>query len=209
MSQPTAHTRAKHIRPGECGASILELLAVVTIIGVVTVFAYQRIDSAQRTMRVANSARELQSYLEKMRVDSVRRHAVASAQKASVQIVNSTTYTVTMDFNGSGTVATRTITLHRGSTFSTGATALPITISFDWRGRATIVDGNNTTIASSSFTIDNSTGQSGDSRAITVSSSGDAGTNSETVTRPTVQSVSANANVRSKTTVSSGMTVTQ
>ncbi len=208
MSQPTAPTRAKHIRPEECGASVLELIAVVTIIGVVTVFAFQRIDSAQRTMRVTNSVREIQSYIEKARVDSVRRHAVSSAQKASVQIVDSTTYTVTMDFAGTGTPQARTITLAQGSNFSTGATALPITISFDWRGRATMVDGNSSALGSSSLTLND--GNNGNSTVLNVSNTGDAGTNSETVTKPNISPTPSTPTIRSNTNnMPAGMTVTQ
>src|SRR5437899_1118213 len=104
MNQPTAPTTMKCIRRGEHGHSMIDLLIVVTIIGIVTSFAFQKIGTAQQSMRVVNTAREMQSYIEKARIDSVRRHAVASAQKASVQIVNSTTYNVTLDSDGSGTL---------------------------------------------------------------------------------------------------------
>lgn len=204
MNPASAKASGKRTIRGEDGRSILELIAVVTIVAVVAAYAVQGIDSGRRQLRVENTAREFQSYLEKARVDSLRRHAVSSAAKASVQIVNATSYSVSIDFSGSGSTQTRTISLAQGSSFNTGSTVLPITISFDWRGRGSATDGNsNSTTAS--FTVVDDTNQY--TKVITVSHSGDAGTNSVTVTKPTVSTVTGNVNIRANTNEASGTTV--
>lgn len=177
----------------EHGRSVLELLIVVTLIAVITTFAIMRIDASQQSMRVTNSSRQFVNYVEKARIDSIRRHATAS-----VQITDATTYVASIDFAGAGTPQTRTLSTQTGTSFNTGTTVLPITITFDWRGRATIRDGNNA-ITSSAFTIQDSSGNN--STAITVQGFGDAGTNTN-VSAPTITNVNSNANVRANTNVS-------
>ena len=104
----------------------------VGIVIVVSVFGILGIVSARAEMRVQNSARLFAVYIEKARADSVRRHAGAG-QESVVQTFapGSTTFNVTMDFDGTGNRTTRTLTLESGVFFTTVAQ----TATFDWRGR--------------------------------------------------------------------------
>ncbi len=122
------------------GFSLPELLTVVAIIGVVSAFALVVFQKSNKSFRLAGAARTFSGYLEKARIDSVRRHG-----GASVIVNSSTSYTVNIDFDGSGSPTSRTITLPEGislgyslppATASTDPELNPITVSYDWRGRA-------------------------------------------------------------------------
>ncbi|MBA2702380.1 MAG: prepilin-type N-terminal cleavage/methylation domain-containing protein [Blastocatellia bacterium] len=86
---------------GSAGFSVIELLIVMSIISVVSGFAFMQITRAHQVMVRENAARELASNLEKARVDSLRRHPTASAQMAQVVLINATFYSVA-DADGNG-----------------------------------------------------------------------------------------------------------
>jgi Tfp pilus assembly protein FimT len=182
MRESFTHARR---RRGERGVSILEMLIMLLMVSVITGYALTRISGAQQFMRMENASREFMSYVDKARIDSVRRHAgppgtLPQPQMSSVTITGPRTYTVVMDFDGNGVVdAPRNITIpqDQGVIFNTGATPLPITISFNWRGRA--VSSAPSTLATyvtpPSFSLQ-TTGAYGSVRstAINLSTSGDA-----------------------------------
>src|SRR5687767_14787372 len=116
----------------ENGFSLVQLVLVLAVAVMVSAFAVISIQGARRSLRLANSGRQFASYLEKARADSVRRHA-QPGNEASVQLLNETTYRVTMGFNGSSTLTSRDFSLESGVKFSSVLT----TIRFDWRGRPT------------------------------------------------------------------------
>jgi hypothetical protein len=96
-------------------------------------------------MTRANAVRELASYIEKARLDSVRRHATSSAQMAQVAIINANFYSVTFDGNGDGTLdAPRVIGMPANSNLTIQNGAFPRTIMFNWRGRTVDTSGNST-----------------------------------------------------------------
>ncbi|MEP6743568.1 MAG: hypothetical protein ABJB61_13800, partial [bacterium] len=75
------------------------------------------------------------------RVDSLRRHATASAQMAQVSIINATFYTVTIDANGDGVLdAPKVVSLAPDGLQLNGP--FPRTIYFNWRGRTVDAAGN-------------------------------------------------------------------
>lgn len=122
-------------QPSQQGFSLVQILIVVAIVGIVTAFGVIGISNARADMRLQNSARRFAVYVEKARLDSIRRHAATGGQ-AQVQtfapgstVDNS--FAITMDFDGTGTVQARTFVLDEGVRFITNAQ----TISFDWRGR--------------------------------------------------------------------------
>ena len=84
------------------GFSVIELLIVVSIISVVSGFAVMQITRARQVMIRENAALQFAGYLEKARVDSLRRHPMAAAQMAQVTIGDATSYSVTIDADGSG-----------------------------------------------------------------------------------------------------------
>jgi Tfp pilus assembly protein FimT len=140
---------------GERGVSIVEILIVVTMVGVVSAFAVMQIAGAQRAMRLSNSAREFTSWLDKTRLDSVRRHAVGG-EMANVTITSANTYTVKIDQDGDGTLdEARTISFPatHGAVFA-GVT-FPTVIYYDWRGRAVDNGGN---LLNLSFSLQDSGG---------------------------------------------------
>lgn len=114
---------------GERGFTILQLVVTVAIIAIVSAFAIIRTRQGGDDLRRQNSARLLASYFEKARLDAIRRHSTSSVQLNA----DATTYSVTMDFDGTGsTTTTRTFPLESGVRF---ATVVPATVTFDWRGR--------------------------------------------------------------------------
>jgi hypothetical protein len=113
------------------GFSIMQLLVVLAVASIVSGLAFLGIASARQRIRLGNSSRMLASYVEKARVDSVRRHPMTSDLMAGVEVLDKTRYRVKMDFGADGTVDTQVITLDEGVEFATD----PIALVFDWRGR--------------------------------------------------------------------------
>jgi Tfp pilus assembly protein FimT len=116
----------------QSGFTIIQMVITVAIIAIVTTFGVLGITSARAQMRAQNSARRFAVYIEKARADSVRRHA-GPGNLSSVQSSpqGSNTFVVTMDFDNSGVVRSRTMTLDTDIVFNT----ISQTVAFDWRGR--------------------------------------------------------------------------
>lgn len=146
------------IRAGQGGFTVIELLIVVSIISVVSGFALMQITRARNVMTRENAARQLGSYLEKARVDSLRRHPAAASQMAQVTVINATFYSVTMDADGNGALdPPKVMSLPADSSLQFN-TPYPRTIYFNWRGRTVDAAGN---VATPPFiTISNSYGSS-------------------------------------------------
>lgn len=175
-------------RERERGFSLLQILVVVAIVGIVTSFAIVSIARSRDNIRLQSSVRQLASYIEKARLDSIRRHA-AGTELASVAFTNTSTYSVKMDFDGMGNVTTRSFSLEDGvSVFST---PLP-SLTFDWRGR--------TSACTISFAL-HTTG--GLESWVDVSDAGDVTINSDVDVLPTV----SYANVNSTSDIASGTVV--
>jgi Tfp pilus assembly protein FimT len=171
---------------GERGVSVLEMLIMMLMISVITGYALTRISGAQQFMRMENASREFMSYVEKARVDSVRRHAgppgpLPQPQMSSVTITGPRTYTVVMDFDGDGIMdppRNMTIAPDQGVFFNTGGTPLPLSISFNWRGRtvdSTVPSLQATYVTPPNFSLQTTGAYDAvRSMAINVSTSGDA-----------------------------------
>ena len=130
----TVKTRIYRIRKKtktQAGFSMIQILIVLAVVSLVSGLAFMGISSAKQRIRLTNSSRLLASYVEKARVDSVRRHPLNPADMAGIEVLDKTTYRVKMDFDGNGTVETKVITLDSGVEFATD----PIALVFDWRGR--------------------------------------------------------------------------
>jgi len=122
------------------GLSLLELLVVITLVAVVSSVGLVNFARSNRTFKVAGATRTLSSYLEKARVDSLRRHGAAGI---NITINSTSSYTVNVDFTGTGTTTSRTISLPANtslsyklppSTTSISPSVTPITIAYNWRG---------------------------------------------------------------------------
>jgi Tfp pilus assembly protein FimT len=128
------------------GFSVLELLIVGVMISVLVGFAITQIAKAKQNMTRANAVKELTTYIEKARLDSVRRHATTSTQMAQVVIINANFYSVALDLNGDGAVdAPRVISMPAASDLTIQNGTFPRTIMFNWRGRTVDTSGNTTT----------------------------------------------------------------
>jgi hypothetical protein len=113
------------------GFTIVQMMITLAVVAVVTTFGVLGIRTARAEFRVHSAARLFASYIEKARVDAIRRHA-PDGEESSIETFAAATrgYAVTMDF-GSGIVETRTFELDSGLSFHTDAKK----VSFDWRGR--------------------------------------------------------------------------
>src|SRR6266566_1513165 len=95
------------------GFSVLELVIVIAVIGTVSTFAVLGISKSRNSANLQNSGRLFSSYVEKARLDAIRRHDVTN-----VDLTGPNTYTVTMAFDGTGTVGVRSFTLEKGVVFT-------------------------------------------------------------------------------------------
>ncbi len=124
------------------GFSVIELLIVSTMISVVVGFALMQVAEARQDMTRENAAVQLAAYLEKARLDSVRRHPTTAAQMAQVSILDANSYSVTIDADWDGTLdAPRVINVPSGSNLQFNI-PYPRTIYFNWRGRTVDAAGN-------------------------------------------------------------------
>jgi len=168
----------------ERGFSILQLAIVVVIIGIFSTFSLITMTRAKANLRLQNSVRQLASYLEKTRLDAIKRHG-----SSSLVFPDTTHYVVTMDF-GSG-VTTRTIPFDPD--ISIGSSELP-SVSFNWRGR--------TQACTIRFTVQN---EKGEQSWLAVSDAGDVTVNSDVDTVPSAPSY---AEVNGTSDISSTAVVT-
>ena len=192
---PTTRIKRRKIM-GQRGFSIMQLIVAIAVVSIVSTIAFLGISSARQRIRLTNSSRVLASYVEKARVDSVRRHPMTSDLMAGIQVLDRTTYRVKMDFDANGTVETRDVTLDSGVVFATD----PIALVFDWRGR--LVDLPLTEIKVS-IAMQWGTDPN-DQRIVDVTRSGDVTIDSD-VYLDDVPNV--NVNVNSLTGIDSGSTV--
>ncbi|MCA1591324.1 MAG: GspH/FimT family pseudopilin [Acidobacteria bacterium] len=178
------------------GFSLLQMLVTLAVVGIVSVFAVLGVQSARGAMRLQTSARSFAQTVEKARLDAIRRHGTTN-----VEFTSSTSYQVSMDFNGNGVVEaseTRTYALESGIVLTndsgTTMTTSPFPYAdFDWRGRTSecsmlfnMKDGNNNRMA------------------VQVAGSGDVTVNNSITTLPTVTYTTVNAT----SDIVSGSTIT-
>jgi len=129
------------VSAGQDGFTVIELLIVLTIISVLSGFALMQITRARQVMVRENAARQLAGYLEKARVDSLRRHPMAAVQMAQVTLSDATSYSVTIDADGNGALdAPKVVSLAPDGLQLNGP--FPRTIYFNWRGRTVDAAGN-------------------------------------------------------------------
>src|ERR1041385_3255746 len=136
------------------GISVLEMIIVISTITILLAFAFVGVTRARASLRLSGAIREFGAYIEKARVDSIRRHADTLAQGAGVSINNDrASYVVSIDFDGNGTLDNRTIQMPTGIRFRTVEA-----IAFDGRGRTwSTVNGVTTSHAQVSISMTNGT----------------------------------------------------
>jgi len=171
------------------GVGIVELVIVLAIVGIISTVALLQIRSSRSALRVQNSVRQLASYMEKARVDAVRRHGTST-----VSFTNTRTYSVTMDFNSSGSTSTRTFTFQDDVRLA--SSELP-NVTFNWRGRTL-------TAGSSCVTTFAVSDNKNHGLSVDVSGSGDVTVENQ---QPTLPNVSYNNTVTSSDSIDSRLVV--
>lgn len=178
---------------GKCrrdrGVGMVEMVIVVAIIGIGSAIALLQIQSSRAAMRVQNSVRQLASFMEKARVDAVRRHGTST-----VSFTNTRTYSITMDFNGGGSTSTRTFTFEDGVQLVSAD--LP-NVTFNWRGRTLTAGSSCVTTFAVSDTMDHGL-------SVDVSGSGDVTVENQ---QPTLPNVTYNNGVNSSDSIDSRLVV--
>lgn len=177
------------------GFSIIELLIVVAMVGTVVGYALMQIAQARQNITRTNSAREFSSYLEKARLNSVKRHPVTTAQMAQITIINSTFYSVTLDTDADGIMDSPSVISLPTDSGLTFSGPFPRTIMFNWRGRT--VDATNTLVTPAPVTISNSYGSS----TINISSAGQTAVDAPITADPVSNSTPPAASFRGKTQI--------
>jgi type II secretory pathway pseudopilin PulG len=184
-------------RSGQSGLGLTELIIAVAIITAVGGVALINLKSARASMRVQNSVRQLAAYMEKARIDAVRRHSTSS-----VTFTSPTSYTVRMDFQNSGTPIDRNFTFESG--VQVASSELPV-VNFNWRGRTVTAGASCVT----TFSVKNNSNPN-DGLNVDVSGSGDVTVENKQPNLPNVpynNGVSSSASVRTNTVVSGTETV--
>jgi Tfp pilus assembly protein FimT len=175
---------------GESGFGLPELLIAFAIIAAISAVAVINFKSARASLRVQNSVRQLASYMEKARIDAVRRHTTTT-----VTFTSPSSYTVNMDFLNNGAPIDRNFNFESGVQIANN-TELP-KVTFNWRGR-TVTPG-----ASCVTTFSVKSDTSADALNVDVSGSGDVTLENQ---QPTLPNVAYNntipASVRTVTVVS-------
>jgi type II secretory pathway pseudopilin PulG len=169
---------------------MIELVIVMAIVGIVSTVALFQIKSSRSALRVQNSVRQLASYMEKARVDAVRRHGTST-----VSFSDTRTYSVTMDFNNSGSTSTRTFTFLDDVRIA--SSDLP-NVTFNWRGRTLTSGAACVTTFAVSDTMSHGL-------SVDVSGSGDVTVENQ---QPTLPNVSYNNTVTSSDKVDTRLVVT-
>jgi Tfp pilus assembly protein FimT len=177
-------------RDRERGAGIVELAVVLAIVGVVSAVVLFQVGSARSALRVQNSVRQLASFMEKARIDAVRRHGTST-----VSFSDTRTYSVTMDFNNSGSATTRTFTFQDGVNLA--SSELP-NVTFNWRGRTLTSGTSCVTTFAVSDTMDHGL-------SVDVSGSGDVTVENQ---QPTLPNVTYNNTVNSADSINTREVVT-
>ncbi|HKG59153.1 MAG TPA: GspH/FimT family protein [Pyrinomonadaceae bacterium] len=174
----------------ERGAGIVELVIVVALVAVISAFALLQVKSSRAALRVQNSVRQLASYMEKSRIDAVRRHGTST-----VSFSDTRTYSVTMDFNNSGSPTTRTFTFQ--DSVNLASSELP-NVTFNWRGRTLTGGSSCVTTFAVSDTMDHGL-------SVDVSGSGDVTVENQ---QPTLPNVTYNNTVSSSDSINNREVVT-
>lgn len=139
------------------GASLTEVLIVLTIGSILFVVAASQFGQSDKNLTRQNIAREFKISLERARFDSVKRRPSNSAEQSRVTILSATSFSYTVDRNQNGRLDTpgETLTVDFGNRSNVRITGtnfvFPITISFDARGEITVTNGTTPPVISPIF----------------------------------------------------------
>lgn len=149
------------------GFSVTELLLVIAMVSVIAGFAVFSLYRGNRTVDRTQTAVEIAKYLQRARVDSMRRHAKDIDQMAQVKVFNRRSYSMAIDADGDNQLdipLVMNLPAEQGIEMNG---PFPKTFIFDGSGQT--VDSLNHPITPEPVTLSNSSGAS----AIKFSETGD------------------------------------
>lgn len=129
------------------GASLIEVVMVLVMIGVLTSVAVLQFRGVQPNFERQRIVREFKNYLERARFDSIKRRAITNAEMATIVLNGPTSFSATMDFDQSGAIVaaeTRQVDFTQRSTTQilvSDTLNYPVTFRFNRRGQVTATDG--------------------------------------------------------------------
>lgn len=203
----------------QSGMSLVEIIVIVLIIGILVTLAIPQFNRANVSFTRQNAAQQLKVFLDRARFDSIKRHAKASDEMASVTINNPTSFTLLTDQNADGILQTteaRHLSFAGKSNIKiTGAgLVFPITISFDYRGQVITTDGNDSVITPNFvFCEGNATYQTASTENSSTVVLSKTGTSSvvtgkytlPTINRPNVSNIKTDTKIKQTVTVSNSV----
>ena len=83
------NSKARLVAHHASGFTILQVVITLAVISIVSAFAILSLTSARASLRLQSSVRQLAGYVEKARLDAIRRHA-----NSSVIFTDANTYSV-------------------------------------------------------------------------------------------------------------------
>lgn len=168
------------------GFSIIELLAVVLILGIVTTFSLMMTVKSSSSFKLSNSATTMQTYLERAISDAKRRNA-KGAERAKITVLSTGSYEVRIDADGDGSPENVIINLPDNIKFLYDPTSPP-QATIDWRGN--IDEGEVRFVLRSEY---------GETSEIVLSKKGDADIDGKPFVMPTVTNTPTSTDVDSST----------
>jgi prepilin-type N-terminal cleavage/methylation domain-containing protein len=162
----------------QSGFSLIEVLIVLVMMGILTVLALMQLGSSRVDFQRQRIAREFKIYLERARFDSVKRRADTLADSAKVVLNGPSSFTVSLDFDGDGTLLnteTRTINFadRTDAVIQVSDTLdYPVTLSFNRRGLVEAHDASNNPVTPLFTICSDCSAGSPDITRISVSTSG-------------------------------------
>lgn len=144
-------------RPGRLGLSKVELAIGATMIVVIAGFAFVKLFSGPKTLTRATVANEIAAYLEKARLDSMRRGVSDVKQMAQVKVFNRQFYSVAIDGDGDGELDIPLVMTFPDQTVEI-AGPFPKTFIFDQSGQT--VDLYNRPLAAQTVILKDASGAS-------------------------------------------------
>ena len=173
---------------GTQGFSLVELLLVVSILAIITAFAFMGITRAKSSFHLANNGDVLKAHLERAFADARKRHALGNV-RAKIEVINDSAFIATIDFDGDGSPEERSISLTDKIKFVFDPASPPIA-TIDWRGN--IAEGD---------VAFNMRSDRGETLSLQLSSSGDSRIDTTLPAFPTITVTTSSADVKPSTVV--------
>lgn len=198
----------------QSGQSIVEMLVVLAIAAIITVMAIFGLGNARGNLQRKNIVHEFKASLERARFDSVKRRVMNTGEMASVTINSATSFSLATDLNLNGMIEPsdlRQVNFANSNLRIVGSNlTFPLTIRFDRRGFATIVNNLGVEITTSLKICENctnSTANSNNSDSVSISSAGtviimEGSQTLPTFQNPTTSVVSSSSQINPLVTVS-------